>query len=340
MLFSLTPRGLYCAEGDFYVDPWDPVDRALITHAHGDHARWGSRSYLAATAGERVLRTRLGDDARIETVPYGETRTINGVRVSFHPAGHIIGSAQIRAEHRGEVWVVSGDYKSDPDPTCAPFELVRCQTFVTESTFGLPIYRWSSQQDVFAQMVDWWSANAAVGRTSVVFAYALGKAQRVLAGLIDAKVGAIYTHGAVEKLTRDYRASGVPLPETTHAASLPRGHVFAGSLVVAPPSAAGTTWLRRFGEYSTAFVSGWMQIRGTRRRRSMDRGFALSDHVDWPALMATIAATGADRVWVTHGFREPVVRWLQERGVDAAVIASRWEGDEIDGGAPEEDVVA
>jgi putative mRNA 3-end processing factor len=238
------------------------------------------------------------------------------------------------------VWVVSGDYKTDPDPTCAPFELVRCDTFVTESTFGLPIYRWSPQDEVLGRIIDWWSANAAAGRASIVFVYALGKAQRVLAGLLHANVGPIYTHGAVEKLTRDYRAEGIALPETTHAAMMPRGHGFAGSLILAPPAAGGTTWLRRFGEYSTAFVSGWMQIRGMRRRRSTDRGFALSDHVDWPALLSTISATGAERVWVTHGFREPVVRWLNERGVEATSVASRWEGDEIDGGAPEEDVLS
>jgi putative mRNA 3-end processing factor len=340
-MFSLSPRGLYCAAGDFYVDPWEPVDRALITHAHGDHARWGSRAYLGARDGERVLRTRLGDSARIETIAYGETIVLNGVRISFHPAGHILGSAQIRAEYKGEIWVVSGDYKTEPDPTCAPFELVRCHTFVTESTFGLPIYRWCPQDDVFERMIHWWSTNAAAGRASVVFAYALGKSQRILAGLVDAKVGAIFTHGAVEKLARDYRAVGVRLPQTTHAAAMPRGHDFAGALIIAPPSAAGTTWLRRFGEYSTAFVSGWMQIRGTRRRRSVDRGFALSDHVDWPALLSTISATGAEHVWVTHGFRAPLVRWLAEHGVDATSVASRWEGEEeMETSRPEEDVVA
>jgi putative mRNA 3-end processing factor len=340
-MFELSPRGLYCAAGDFYVDPWEPVDRALITHAHGDHARWGSKSYLTAADGERVLRTRLGDSASLDTIAYGQSVSINGVRVSFHPAGHILGSSQIRAEHRGEVWVVSGDYKTDPDATCVPFELVRCHTFVTESTFGLPIYRWCAQEEIFTDLVDWWSANAAAGRASIVFAYALGKAQRILAGLITAPVGPIYTHGAVEKLTRDYRALGVTLPPTTHAASMPRGHDFAGSLILAPPSAAGTTWLRRFGEYSTAFVSGWMQIRGTRRRRSVDRGFALSDHVDWPSLLETIAATGAERVWVTHGFREALVRWLREHGVEAASIASRWEGEEeMDASRPEEDTIA
>ena len=328
MLFTLTARGLYCPPGEFYVDPWEPVDRAVITHAHGDHARWGSKHYLAARDGERVLRTRLGPDATIETVGFGTPISMNGVRVSLHPAGHILGSAQIRVEHQGEVWVVSGDYKTDPDPTCAAFEPVRCHTFVTESTFGLPIYRWGPQGEVFARIVDWWSRNAAAGRASVVFAYALGKAQRVLAGLRDTPVGPIYTHGAVEKLVRDYRASGIELPPTMHAASMPKGHDFGSALILAPPSSAGSTWLRRFGEISTAFVSGWMQVRGTRRRRSMDRGFVLSDHVDWPALLAAIEATAAQRVWVTHGFREPVVRWLAQKGIEAQAVASKWEGEE------------
>ena len=341
MLLRITDRGLYCEAGDFYIDPWQPVDRAVITHAHGDHARWGSRHYLASAEGRRVLRTRLGADASIQTVDYGEPLDLNGVRVSLHPAGHILGSAQIRVEYGGEVWVVSGDYKTDPDPTCTPFEVVRCHTFITESTFGLPIYRWRPQREVFAEMRDWWRANAEAERASILFAYALGKAQRVLAGLLDANIGAIYTHGAVERLTRDYRESGVVLPPTQHASEMPRGHDFGGSLIIAPPSAAGSTWLRRFGAVSPAFASGWMQIRGARRRRAVDRGFVLSDHVDWPALLATVEATGAERVWVTHGFREPVVRWLLERGIDALSIASHWEGEEeVESPAAGEEIIA
>ena len=327
-LLQLTDRGLYCSAGDFYIDPWQPVDRAVITHAHGDHARWGSRAYLAARDGERVLRSRLAPDAHIETLPFGESVSFNPVAVSFHPAGHILGSAQIRVEHRGEVWVVSGDYKSEPDSTCAPFEPIRCHTFITESTFGLPIYRWAPQEQTFAEMRDWWQRNKEAGRASVVFAYALGKAQRVIAGLGQSGIGPIYCHGAVQRLNAAYRASGVALPQTEHAALLPRGADFGGSLIVAPPSAAGSTWLRRFGPVSTAFASGWMMIRGTRRRRALDRGFPLSDHVDWPALLAAIDATGAERVQVTHGFREPVVRWLTEQGIRAEAIASHWEGEE------------
>lgn len=340
MVLSITDRGLYCEAGEFYIDPWTPVDRAVITHAHGDHARWGSRAYLGSREGERVLRTRLGPDARIRAVNFGEVVDLNGVRVSLHPAGHILGSAQVRVEHRGEVWVVSGDYKTEPDPTCTPFEPIACHTFVTESTFGLPIYRWAPQAETFAEVAAWWRDNRDAGRASVLYGYALGKAQRLLAGLIDADVGPIYTHGAVERLNQDYRDSGIALPPTTHAGSAPRGADRVGALIVAPPSAAGTTWLRRFGTISTAFASGWMRIRGARRRRSLDRGFVISDHVDWPALLGAIEATGAQRVWVTHGYREPVVRWLAERGIEAQAVASRWEGEtDLDSGDPGEPTV-
>ena len=334
MLLETTDRGLYCAAGDFYIDPWLPVERAIITHAHGDHASWGCKSYVGSREGERVMRTRLGTDASIIAVPFGETFSRNGVQLSLHPAGHILGSAQIRVEHRGEVWVVSGDYKTEADPTCAPFEPVRCNTFITESTFGLPIYRWAPQHETFAEIRAWWRSNAAAGRASVLFAYALGKAQRVLAGFVDAPEGPIYTHGAVERLNHDYRATGVALPPTTYAGSMPQGQDWTGSLIVAPPSARGSTWLRRFGSHSTAFVSGWMRIRGTRRRRSVDRGFALSDHVDWPSLLSAIAATGAESIMVTHGYRDTVVRWLREHGTAAQALASQWEGE------PEEDPVS
>ena len=326
-LLETTDSGLYCAAGDFYIDPWLPVDRAVVTHAHSDHARWGCRSYVASAEGGRVFRTRLGPDAPITTVEFGESFSINGVRLTLHPAGHILGSAQVRVEHKGEVWVVSGDYKTEADPTCTAFDAVRCHTFVTESTFGLPIYRWDPQADTFGEIRTWWQRNADAGRASVLFAYALGKAQRLLAGLADDPPGPIYTHGAVERLNRDYRDSGIALPPTTYARDMPRSHDWGGSLIIAPPSARGSTWIRRFGPVSTAFASGWMRIRGTRRRRSVDRGFALSDHVDWPSLLGAIDATGAERVLVTHGYRDTVVRWLREHGMDAESLASRWEGE-------------
>ena len=329
-MLRTTDRGLYCEAGDFYIDPWAPVARAVVTHAHGDHLTWGCDAYLVTEAGAAVSRVRLGSWAGgLECMPYGATRSINGVTVSFHPAGHILGSAQVRLEYRGEVWVVSGDYKTDPDPTCEPWEPVHCHTFITESTFGLPIYRWPPQQQVFADINSWWAANARDGQVSLLCAYALGKAQRLIAGL-DPSVGPILTHGAVERMTALYRQGGVSLPPTRHASDALRDKAMAGAMVIAPPSVTGSTWLRRFGEVRTAFASGWMRVRGARRRRGVDAGFTLSDHVDWPQLLAAVEATGAQRVWVTHGFTGPVVQWLTERGLEARAIATRWEGERDD----------
>ena len=330
-LLQLTEAGLYCEAGDFFIDPWRGVKRAVVTHAHSDHARWGSQTYLASRESEWVLRARLGE-IQLETVAYGEPVNMNGVRVSLHPAGHIVGSAQVRVEYQGEVWVVTGDYKIDPDPTCTPFELVKCHSFVTESTFGLPIYRWQPQQLVFDDMNAWWRANAAAGKASMVFGYSLGKAQRIQAGL-DPSIGPIYAHGAVMRMNEAYehtrtarRDVGTPiraLPKVTYAGDekRTRGESFAGALIVAPPSAQATTWLRRFGELSTAFVSGWMRIRGARRRRSVDRGFVLSDHADWPGLTETIVNTGAERVWVTHGYTAVLARWAEGHGLEATDVA-------------------
>jgi putative mRNA 3-end processing factor len=340
-LLQLTDRGLYCPEGDFYIDPWQEVDRAVISHAHGDHARPGSRHYLTNRSGEDILRLRMGAGASIQALGYGETISLGNVRVSLHPAGHILGSAQVRMERAGEVWVVSGDYKRDADPTCAPFEPVRCHRFVTESTFGLPIYRWPAETTVVADIHDWWRDNQAAGRPSLLFAYALGKAQRVLSQ-VDSSIGPIFTHGAVERVNAVYRAGGVRLAPTRPTADLPRTGPWDGALIVAPPSARGTPWRRRFPSASTGFVSGWMQIRGTRRRRAIDRGFVLSDHADWPGLLGAIAATGAEKVWVTHGYSEVLVRWLREHGLDARVVPTRFEGERDDavGEVPAEEEVA
>jgi putative mRNA 3-end processing factor len=323
---QVTENGVYCPSGDFYIDPWGPVDRAIITHAHSDHARSGSKRYLTAQPGKRLLRARLGDDTAIDDIPYGEAVSLNGVHVSLHPAGHVLGSSQVRLEHRGEVWVVSGDYKLEPDATCAPFEPVRCHTFLTESTFGLPIYRWRPQAHIFEQIGAWWKSNQKKGKASLLFAYALGKAQRVLAG-VDPSIGPIYTHGAVENLTQVYRAAGIPLAHTIHATSAVEPD-WSRALILAPPSANGTPWMRRFGPVSTGFVSGWMRIRGARRRRSLDRGFVLSDHADWPALLSAIDATGSSSVWVTHGYRHPLVRWLSEKGLQAQAVDTRFEGEQ------------
>lgn len=335
-LLRLTERGLCCDAGDFFVDPWGPVDRAVVTHAHGDHVAWGCRSYLTSTEGIGVLRSRLPPEARVGGLPYGERTSINGVSVSLHPAGHILGSSQVRVEHGGEVWVVSGDYKTDPDPTATPFEALRCHTFVTESTFGLPIYRWPPQLEVLRDINAWWRGNQQAGKTSLLYGYALGKAQRLLAGL-DPGIGPILTHGAVQRMTAVYRAAGVRLPPTTHAGSVDRRSDWSRAIILAPPSADGSRWTRRFGAQATGFASGWMLVRGARRRRSLDRGFPLSDHVDWPSLLAAVDATGAERVWVTHGFTGPVVRWLQERGLDASAIQTRFEGEVDDDAAGQEE---
>jgi putative mRNA 3-end processing factor len=332
-LLRATESGLYCEAGDFFVDPWRPVAHAVVTHAHSDHACRGCGRYLTSHRGAGVLRLRVGVDSLIDTMGPGETTDINGLTLSLQPAGHILGSSQVRLEHRGEVWVASGDYKVEPDPTCDPFEPVRCHTFISESTFGLPIYRWDRESAVFEAVNAWWRSNRERGRASLLFGYALGKAQRLLAGA-DRTIGPIYTHGAVESMNRAYREAGVDLPETIYAGSMPAATDWAGALIVAPPSANGSPWSRKFGPTSSAFASGWMRIRGARRRRSVDRGFVLSDHCDWPGLLGAIEATRAERVLLTHGYTAVVARHLRERGVDAATLATRYEGERDD--APED----
>lgn len=328
-LLQLTESGLYCAPGDFYLDPWRPVSRAVISHGHSDHARFGHAHYLTATPGVGILKSRVGEGANIQALPYGEATSINGVRVSFHPAGHVLGSAQIRLEWNGAVWVFSGDYKVDPDPTCAPFEPVRCDTFVTESTFGLPIYRWRPQAAIFDDINQWWRHNQTAGKASLLLAYGLGKAQRLLAG-IDPSIGPIFIHGAITKMNARYREAGVPLPATQLVHEADKTFDWRQALIVAPPSAARTPWARRFTPYSDAFVSGWMLIRGARRRRSVDRGFALSDHADWPGLLSAIAATQAENILVTHGFSDVLAKYLNERGLNAAPMHTQFEGEQDD----------
>jgi putative mRNA 3-end processing factor len=325
-LIELTDAGLYCRQADFHIDPWQGVARAILTHSHSDHARPGSARYLTSSDGVRLAAERLGAEAVIDGVAYGEELNLNGVRVSLHPAGHILGSAQIRLEHAGQVYVVSGDYKTQPDRTCARFEPLRCHTFLTESTFGLPIYRWHDEAEVFDDLHAWWRRNQEQGRTSLLYAYSLGKAQRILAGL-DAAIGPILVHGAIDRFLPHYEAAGIQLPPTERAtndnARASRGR----ALVLAPLSAAGTPWLRKLGPLSAAMASGWMQIRGMRRRRALDAGFPLSDHADWEGLLGAIAATGAQEVFVTHGYSDVLARWLNERGIRASVVQTAYEGE-------------
>jgi putative mRNA 3-end processing factor len=326
-MLTETPSGLRCEAGDFFVDPWGAVPRAVITHAHGDHARAGSAAYLCAEPCAPLLARRFGPDAVIEGVPYGRSMALGGTRVSFHPAGHVLGSAQVRIEGPDGVWVVSGDYKRAADPTCEPFEPVRCDVFVTESTFGLPIYQWEPTAAVIGQLQAWWEANRDRGLASIVFCYTIGKAQRLLAELAPIVDRPIRVHGMLVPMIDAYRAAGVALAPTETLVERPRGTSFAGELVLAPPSARGTPWMRRLGELSDALASGLMRVRGVRRQRAYDRGFALSDHADWPALLETIADSGASRVLATHGHAEPLARFLREQGVDAGTIRTAWEDE-------------
>jgi putative mRNA 3-end processing factor len=326
-LLASDPAGLSCAAGGFHVDPWGAAALAVLTHAHADHARPGSGAYLCAEPSVDLLRKRLGPGVPIRGVPYGEPVVLGAVRVSFHPAGHVLGSAQVRIDDGREVWVVAGDYKRAPDPTCAPFEAVSCDVFVTEATFGLPIYRWPEPAAAVAEIVEWWDRNRAAGAASILFCYALGKAQRILAELALLTDRTVLTHGAVEALTQLYRERGVRMLPTTPVAEQPRKRSYAGELVLAPLSASGSVWMRRFGPHETAFASGWMRVRGTRRRKGYDRGFVLSDHADWPALLRTVEETGARRVRVTHGYAHELARYLAERGYDTAVLPTGYEGE-------------
>lgn len=327
-LLTFTPEGIYCAAGDFHIDPWRPVRRALITHGHADHARPDMGAYMATAAAAPVMRHRLGDIV-MDTVAYGDVTTINGVEVSFHPAGHVPGSAQIRVAHKGEVWVASGDYKTVDDGLSEPFEPVPCHAFITESTFGLPVFKWTLQDILANQINDWWAKNAADGVFSLLSCYALGKAQRLMRA-VDPSIGTILTHGAIEATNRVMRGQGIALPDTLQVTPDLDVAAHKGALVLAPPSALNSTWARRFKPASSAFASGWMAMRGVRRRRAADRGFVMSDHADWDGLNSAIKATGAERIFVTHGYTSVFSRWLSEQGYDAQIVQTEF-GAEIEG---------
>ncbi|MDQ3418667.1 MAG: ligase-associated DNA damage response exonuclease [Acidobacteriota bacterium] len=333
MVLRETALGLYCPEGDFFIDPWQAVPRALITHAHGDHARPGSAAYLCTPGTAALLRRRLGADTAIETISQGERIRLGSADVSFHPAGHVLGSAQIRIEGATGVWVAAGDYKRAADPTCDPFEPLRCDTFITESTFGLPIYRWDDTAAIMRDIVQWWEANRQAEKASVIFCYTLGKAQRLLAELARLTDRTVFVHGMMLGMIDAYREAGVALPEVkpviekTERPARAKQTSFAGELVLAPLSARGTPWMRRLGTISDAFASGLMRVRGVRRQRAYDRGFVISDHADWPDLLRTITETGASRVLATHGYAEPLARHLQSQGIESGTIRTAWEGE-------------
>jgi putative mRNA 3-end processing factor len=325
-LVVLRREGLYCPQGDFFIDPWKPVARAVITHGHGDHARTGNGEYFAAAAGLPILQWRLGDQ-RYQVHDFGEPFEIGDARVSFHSAGHVLGSAQVRIEAEGQVWVASGDYKRQHDPTCAPFEVLDCDTFITEATFGLPVYRWPETSEVAREIVEWRDHCGRRGEAAVLLCYALGKAQRILAELAAWTDRPAFVHGAVDAGVQVYRRAGVRMLETLPVSETAKGSDFAGELVLAPPSAAGSTWMRRFRHAQTGFASGWMRVRGNRRRRNYDRGFVVSDHADWPGLMRTIRETGARRVIATHGNTDAIIRALNEAGIAAEAFITDFGGE-------------
>ena len=326
-MIERTQEGLYCRAADAWVDPWRPVPRALITHAHADHARPGCGEYWAVASSEGVLRQRLGQDITLHPVQYGEEHWLGQCRVSFHSAGHVLGSAQIRLEVDGEVWVVSGDYKRDADPSCEPFEPVPCDVLITEATFGLPIYRWQTGTEIAEEIRAWWQGDRQ--RPSLLFCYAFGKAQRLMAELNAIGVDdEVLLHGAVETVTRHYRAAAVPMTPSRPVSDLPRSDTLAGRLVLAPPSAHRSSWMRRFRSPQTGFASGWMAVRGARRRRGYERGFVLSDHADWPGLIQTVRQSGARKVYVTHGQSDVLARYLREvEGIEAEPLETLFEGE-------------
>ncbi len=326
-IVQLRPEGLYCPAGDFHIDPWQPVARAVITHGHGDHAKPGMGEYYTSRVGLPILQWRLQDQL-FHPCDYGEVFRLGSARVSLHPAGHVLGSAQVRIEVDGRTWVISGDYKRQADPTCAPFEVVPCDTFITESTFGLPIYRWPDASLVARDIVQWRDHCAARGQTAILFCYALGKAQRVLAEIMAHTDKPVLLHGAMAAGVEVYRRAGISMTPTRLISEMPAGADFAGELVMAPPSAAGSSWLRRFRNAQQGFASGWMRVRGNRRRRNMDRGFVISDHADWPDLMDTIRQTGASRVIVTHGDTHALVRALNEEGIAAETLTTQFGEDD------------
>ncbi len=325
-LIDFTDKGLYCSAGDFYIDPWKPVNKAVITHAHSDHARMGSTHYLCHRFTEPILKLRLGEN-KYQSAEWGETILMNGVNVSLHPAGHIIGSSQVRIEYNGEVWVFSGDFKTENDGLSGAFEPVKCNVFITESTFGLPIYKWKKQNIIYNDIQNWILANQQADKASVIIAYSLGKAQRVIEA-VSAVTEDIYAHGAVHNMQQTLIDAGHPLhPVKRVDAETPKS-AYRKAVIIAPSGAESSPWIKRFTPYSLAICSGWMQVRGNARRKNADRGFVLSDHADWDGLLSAVKETGAEKVFVTHGFQSAFSKYLDETGISSAEVKTAYGDDE------------
>ena len=323
-LLQFTDKGIYCEKADVFLDPWRPVNKAIISHGHADHSRWGHKQYITHHSNIPIIKHRLGD-IQVTGKAWGDSFAINGVKFSLHPAGHIVGSSQIRVESQGEVWVFSGDYKIENDGLAVPFEPIKCHTFITECTFGLPAFKWQPQQVVFQDINSWWATNKSEGQTSVLFGYSLGKAQRLLK-FLDPDIGPIYTHAAVENMTAVLRQQ-VDFPNTRLITRETKKEELKGAIVIAPPSAHGSPWMRRMVPYVTGTASGWMAFRGARRRRAIDKGFVLSDHCDWEGLLEAIAETGANTIIATHGYTDIFSRFLREKGFDARTEATLYQGE-------------
>lgn len=327
-LIEFTDKGLYVPVADAYIDPWKPVAKAFVTHGHSDHARYGSKSYIASQSALPVIKHRLGSHINAKGVKYGEEISVNGVKFSFHPAGHIIGSAQIRVEYKGEVWVASGDYKVEPDGVSEDFEPVKCNAFITESTFGLPVFKWKPQEVIMDEINSWWRSNQEEGKVSILAAYSLGKAQRIINN-VDHSIGKIFTHGAVENVNEVIRKQGKELHETTRVVQGQKPSLYKGGLVIAPPSAIDSAWSTRFGDFSSCIASGWMATRKTSTRRNGDRGFVLSDHADWDGLLTAIKETEAEKIFVTHGYTAAFSKYLRSIGYYSAVVETEYSGDDL-----------
>jgi putative mRNA 3-end processing factor len=322
-----TALGLYCPKADVYLDPWKPVKKAILSHGHADHARWGSSSYLCTPTAAPVIKYRLGE-INLETLPFGEEKLINGVSFSFHPAGHILGSAQIKVSYKGEIVVFSGDYKTANDGFSEAFEPVKCHTFITESTFGLPVYHWQDQKWVFNEMEEWCKNNRNNHHLSILYGYSLGKAQRILQGLPES-VGPIFTHSTIEAILNVMRNQGVSLKNTIPVNEhITRADLLSG-VIIAPPAVQNSNWLKKFEPIRNGVVSGWMALRGARRRRNADKGFVLSDHADWEGLNEAISLTGAENIFVTHGYTDILSKWLIDKGLNAYPLETNFEGDEV-----------
>lgn len=323
-LLNLTECGIYCSAGDFYIDPWRPVQKAFISHAHSDHARSGNATYICHKHTTPILELRLGNLNNFRSVDYGESISVNGVKITFHPAGHIIGSSQIRVEHNGRVEVFSGDYKTSQDGLSTPFEPIKCHHFISESTFGLPVFKFSDTNQIATNFQDWVKRNNEKGLNSIVFAYSLGKAQRIV-NLSPENVE-VFVHDSIFKTNQVIQSAGISLNAYQHANEFDKLKN-QGALIITPPATMDSKWLKRFEPYSTAYASGWMQIRGNKKRLAVDKGIVISDHADFQGIIEAVNATGCEKVSFTHGYADFMARHFSEKSLEATVLKTDFMGD-------------